>query len=476
MIRRWAIPMLLCIAASTAWADPPEDPADLPAGAVVDEVDDEPAETVDQQLQGLIEAIENAETPAHAVDAYAQAGRIRRGDLGINQAYMKKMLGFGQIQSAVYAARWLLKHDETDGVAWAVLAYFEVSRSHMPQALAAAVRAAEQLPDDPGVMHNLGLLAAWYESQDDPRGVSIEAARAVRDRIDAWLEADAFAGIYQTVADNVAVFNEDLAALNDELDQVADTMDAVRDEAEFIQEEIDALEYEIYALQRELDTIRYRIYICRVRAGQRDVIIADKRQTVRRLQAKATLTDAEQRQLDRLLWELDIAENRRGRLADVGRLGDLRDQADELRDEIHDLLMERASAINEIRRLERDFADLKLDRRDVEREADGVRRERDGYLGELFRYEQWELPLIDGQRIDPAAARRQAQRSVSQGAEPELVDEPTQKLRMARQYLRTGMDDRAREILADIVETAPASDAAVEAQELLDELIEPVPE
>ena len=47
---------------------------------------------------------------------------------------------------------------------------------------------------------------------------------------------------------------------------------------------------------------------------------------------------------------------------------------------------------------------------------------------------------------------------------------------MARQYLRSGMDDKAREILADIIEAHPASDAAVAAQALLDERIEPIEE
>ncbi|MHC4985222.1 MAG: hypothetical protein ACYTFO_03610, partial [Planctomycetota bacterium] len=336
MIRRWTFFILLGVAVSTAWAEPPDAPADPPADATADAAAADSALTVDEQLQSLIEAIEDAETSAHAVDAYAQAGRLRRGDLGVNQAYMKKMLALGQVQNAVYAARWLLKHDEDDGVAWAVLAYFEVSQGHMPLALNAGVRAAQQLPDDPGLMHNLGLLVAWYESQEDPRGVSPEAARAVRDRIDAWGQADAFIAVRQIVRDNVAVFDEDLTALNGELDEIADVMDTIRYEAEEIQGVIDALEYEIYSLQRELDTIRYRIYICRVEGAQRDVIITDKRRAVRRLRAKATLTDAEQRRLDRLLWELDLAENRRRLLDDVGRLADLQDQAGELRDEIHD--------------------------------------------------------------------------------------------------------------------------------------------
>ena len=342
--------------------------------------------------------------------------------------------------------------------------------------LDAAVRAAQQLPDDPGVMHNLGLLMAWYEAQDDPRGVAVETVRAIRSQFNTWQEDEAFAAVYQAVQENVTVFDEDLDVLGAEQDELADVMDAVRDEAAIIQEEIDALEYDIYALQRELDTIQYRIYICRVRAGQRDIIIADKRQTIRRLEAKPTLTDAERRRLNRLLWELEIAENRRGRLDDVARLTDLRDQADDLRDEIRELVIERASAINEIRRLERDFAELKLERRDLDRAVEEVRRRRDGYLSELFRHEQWELPLIDGQRIDPAAARRQTQHSADRQAEPTVIDEPTQKLRMARQYLRSGMDDKAREILADIIEAHPASDAAVAAQALLDELIEPISE
>jgi len=467
--------ILLCLAVAAVWADAPADPVDPPPDAATDQVDD-PGLTIEEQLEGLIEAIDNAETPAHAVDAYAQAGRVRRGDLAVNQAYMKKMLGFGQIQSAVYAARWLLKHNEDDGVAWAVLAYFEVSRAHMPPAVDAAVRAAQQLPDDPGVMHNLGLLMAWYEAQDDPRGVAVETVRAIRSQFNTWQEDEAFAAVYQAVQENVTVFDEDLDVLGAEQDELADVMDAVRDEAAIIQEEIDALEYDIYALQRELDTIQYRIYICRVRAGQRDIIIADKRQTIRRLEAKPTLTDAERRRLNRLLWELEIAENRRGRLDDVARLTDLRDQADDLRDEIRELVIERASAINEIRRLERDFAELKLERRDLDRAVEEVRRRRDGYLSELFRHEQWELPLIDGQRIDPAAARRQTQHSADRQAEPTVIDEPTQKLRMARQYLRSGMDDKAREILADIIEAHPASDAAVAAQALLDELIEPISE
>lgn len=459
--------MLVLSVSALAWGDPPEDAATEGTEALS-------AEEVEAQLLVLIEAIEQAETLPHAVDAYSQAGRLARGDPGINEAYLMKMLEFGQVQNAVYAARWLLRHDPDHGMAWAVLAYFEAENAVLPKALEAAAHAAGQLPDDPGVMQNAGILVAWYEAQSDPPHLPPGVGREIARSKEQWMAHPAFAESYEWLRGDLTEYADRAEAAERELQILQDEMDGLRSDGAVLQEEADLLDYQLYSLSYELRSVEFRIYVYSVQANEANILIADKNLTIRQLERLAPLTPAQQATVDRLKWEIEILAGRDRRLG--GRtVAQLRLLAADLREEIRATERELVAVMSELRRMDREYDSLGLEKRQYAAELEAVTEDQSTYLRHLHRDIEWELPLVNGERIDPALARRAASaRGDSQPAAE--IDAPSSKLQLAKQYVRGGMPAKAIEILQTLIETAPDSSAAAEARVLLAELLAQPPE
>jgi len=77
---------------------------------------------------GLTEAIEKAGDPSAAVEAYARAPRAEPDNPHLTEAYLRRMVALGAPQLAEKQAEEAVARNPQDGVAWAVLAFWQRRR------------------------------------------------------------------------------------------------------------------------------------------------------------------------------------------------------------------------------------------------------------------------------------------------------------------------------------------------------------
>ena len=119
-------------------------------------------------LEALTEVISRAELVADAVSAYNAANAVERGNVEVNLAYMKKMLTFGKVDYAVYAARSVLSAEPDNALALSVIGYCDATAGDVESALPGIIRALEQLPDNESLLADAGQLLAWLDVQERP--------------------------------------------------------------------------------------------------------------------------------------------------------------------------------------------------------------------------------------------------------------------------------------------------------------------
>jgi predicted nucleic acid-binding Zn-ribbon protein len=482
---RLTILVLVVVGVGVAQADPPvEEPTDPSAQTdVTDPTEDGDdalaeldAEQVAAELQRLTTAIEDVETQAQADELFSEASRFDRDDPGVNQAYLKRMLQFGQVQKAVYAARRLLKFSDREGIAFAVLAYYEADQGYLAKAFPEAVLAAELLPLDPGVMHNAGALVAWYEFQEDVSYVPEEVRQALLLNGAIWGEHPDFAAAYANVNAIMSAYESRLVEIDDLLIEIEASMDAVEAKIEVMVERL-------YPIDRELRALRHDLYAAKQRLAGQYWTTAQLKARIRAandrisvLAGRADLTPSQLEELARLeervrFWQRDLSWS-----YDPRSERQIRERIFQLRDEIRDVQRERDEVITEIRIEQRRLAALKDDRREADKQLDDIERLKQKALGIRDKRASWQLPMVNGEQIDLAAIQAQSRaRNVSRPpAKPGEFD-AGKSLQMARQYASGGRKDLAIELLEKILAEAPDSGEAVEAEELLNELTRPSP-
>ena len=479
---KWVLGMLIgWVFVCAAIADgPATQPADVAIEATVADSaaisDQLSEEEITAELARLAEAIEHAESAHQADDLLMEAMRLDRDDQEVNDAYMRQMLRFGRIQNAVYAARRLLKYTDEHGMAWAVLAYFEAERGFLPKAFPAAMRAAELLPADPGVMHNAGALVAWYEYQDKLPFIPEDAQRAAVLNLQTWLDSPDFAGTHEFVREVMVGYDKQVQEIENLVAELATTLDEL-DERIFTEAE------RLYVIDAEMRALKHDLYAAEMRlvgkywsVAQLREKISSNRGAIRRLEDESSLTDAERERLAKLreevrYWQDDVddAEDSRTRRQ-------IRERIFYLQDELRDVQREWEERYTQVRILKRKANAVEDDQDDALRQMKDLIKERRLVLGVRDKRVEWELPLVDGQRIDVAEARVTAQkRQRVRNPIPPKRFEPDQAVQLARQYLRAGRSDRAVDLLEEVIEIAPDSKAATEAEAILDELINPTP-
>ena len=413
------IALLLIVGTSLSQAEPPtEEPTDPPRPTV----ESTKAELAKQELERLVAKMEMAETEEEVDKLFGEACSVDRDDRSVNRAYLSRMLKFGQVQKAVYAARRLLKLNGNDGLAAATLAYYEADRGYLQLAFPEAIRAAALLPEDPGVMYNAGALAAWYEHQKEPLTISREIRQVMREDLPGWMDEPAFAESYHLIDERMTAYEAQTAAAETEIDE--------------INAEIRPIENRIEDLTDDADYYTDKI------DGYKDRI----------------------RDLTR-----EMRENTTSSLRDDY----LREQISKYREWIRDAERNRDPLLDRIKDERRKINALEADRREAERELVQIERGMKGLFGtEDDRIILWELPLIDGQRIDLEALR-----ATREGAAREARRTPSgdtskggKAMQLAKQYIRAGRKDLAIPLLEEVIALDPDSDLAAEADRLLRDL------
>ena len=468
--------VLLAIGVGGAFGDPP-DQTDPAVEDPIVETDNDETDIPDEddqialELERLVTAIETAETVAAADGFFSEASRYDRDDPGINQAYLNRMLQFGQVQKAVYAARRLLKFSDREGIAFAVLAYYEADQGYLAKAFPEAVRAAELLPQDPGIMHNAGALVAWFEYQDDVSYVPEEVRQALLLNESAWRDQPDFAAAYDHVNALMDAYETRIVEIHDLLIAIEASMDA-------IDAKIEVMVERLYPIDRELRALRHDLYAAEQRligqywtTAQLQGRIRAANTRIGALTARGNLTAAQQEELARLeeqvkFWHRDLDWS-----YDPRSERQIRERIFQLRDEIRQVQRERDEVITEIRIEKRQLDALKDDRREADKQLDDIESQKKKALGIRDKRATWQLPMVNGEQINlPAIQAESRARNVSRPpAKPGEFD-AAKSMQMARQYASGGRKDLAIELLEAILAKAPQSEQATEAEELLNEL------
>ncbi len=374
------------------------------------------AVTAPADLAGCIRAIRGAADTRAAMAAYARGCSINRNSLQLQEAYVLAMLRFGRPKIALFPARKLLAIKPSHPMAWAVVGYDQAKRKRLAKALEATLRAAQKLPDNPGVLHNAGQLLAWYENQTKPPAMS-DASIQVIQKAKASLAKNEF----------FARARKKIQAAYDEREQLRKQhqtkVDAAKGEAEEILEAGKEIDRALADLADEIKSRKQNI--------------ADLRREYRRLRDKPEGVPTAGR---RATLNFRITEERR-------RLKKLEDNFAAVRLGGQQVLAKLRRKLVEVKRLERDM------KRELARKPIRFR---------------WDPPAVggvvtpEGPRIAPTSTAPTATGSKDQLAEA--------RLRMADLYLKNHMPEKAAKILNKIIATYPKTAAAAKAKSILAKL------
>ncbi|MFB3890909.1 MAG: hypothetical protein ACE15C_02670 [Phycisphaerae bacterium] len=134
----------------------------------------------DDNTAAMVKAINSAQDPSAAVQAYADAMAGGRKDLKVQRAYIRKMVDLGSPEMAYSQALTMVALDPNNGLAWAVIAYVSARKGEAAAALSNISLAAQNFPDDPFIQRTAAQLIAWYDSKPHPElaeGVKLLVAR-----------------------------------------------------------------------------------------------------------------------------------------------------------------------------------------------------------------------------------------------------------------------------------------------------------
>jgi hypothetical protein len=151
-----------------------------------------------------LEAMKAAADPSAAVAAYAAGLAVNQSDPRLYEAYIRRMLDFGELALVQQPAAKLAELDPSNGLAWGILATNAGASRQMNEALTDILKALKLAPDDPFVLNAAGQLFAWYDKEPDKSAVSPAIGDEV-ERVSATLkDNEAYAAGYKVVSEQLA--------------------------------------------------------------------------------------------------------------------------------------------------------------------------------------------------------------------------------------------------------------------------------
>ncbi len=218
--------------------------------------DDSPPGTLDS----LIGEIRQARDIRTAASLYAKARAIDPKNADLYRAYMCKALKCGFPRVAYYAAAELTQLDRRDGQAWSVMAYQNAVRQEYRLALSASVQAADLLPGNSSVLNNLAYLLGWYEGLPIPPKLNDSVAQSLAVQKSNWLKSPLFAKCYNDTLVAAKAYNERLAQCKEKALQTRRQIDTLTNLAKKLNAAaassasfIDACDARINSLQATLE-------------------------------------------------------------------------------------------------------------------------------------------------------------------------------------------------------------------------------
>lgn len=391
-------------------SDPPGEPTSRPAAEA-------------EALEAAIAEIEAATDPQEAWEAWTHGCAIDRDHPPLHEAQMRRMLAFGLPRYARGPAWALTRTDGTYPLAWALLGYIAGKNGRLHDAASYTIRAGLDAPENEGVLHNLGLIVAWYDLEEDARRrIPTVLREKLTDQRGDWNDHEAYRKARESVEEDYVALERIRVKWEKSIAEAEDELDPLRREVAAYQRRLRSLENDVRSHIRQKD--RYEEELAGV---QREI---DERRR------RGENDDSQQRRAHELG---KLIEREKEKIRELNREGE----------KVHD---EGKGVFRQAAKLEDELKDM--------------RRKLRAELAQNQPDFDFVPPAVDG-RIVPE--REDVRLDVS---DPFVApEEPEEKLatrmEMAELYLKNNMPGKAAEILRKVVLHHEGTEEAERAQELL---------
>ncbi|MCE5327762.1 MAG: hypothetical protein LLG01_15255 [Planctomycetaceae bacterium] len=386
----------------------------------------------------VIAAIGRASNLKEAGEAYVAARNVDKKNPQIYQAYIGKLLQLGQARLAMIPAQELKALDGQNPQAAGVIGYNLAMRGKIGEALSHLVCAAAADGDNPGLIHDIAVLSVWVARSEEKAGAPADGAALVANVAESMKSKN---GFEQAQAAATAAFDHraDAAkALQDKLPQYQEVLNRAKTEGS----EIDARVSQLNSMWNQCDSM------CR-----------QAQQDLQRLTSDANYAN----------MSADQQASQRRSCED--RIRQARNDGARVQQEYNRIRSLAAARIGRIKKAQQDI--------DNTTKAIEQAGKRDPVL-------EWKPPAVNGMVVAEAAAPAGGAPPVEAVGNPTPPADPaggaavtvppsgtpnaaaTTQLKKAKLFLANDMRDKAVKLLEEIVDKYPDSDAAKEAQQLLD--------
>ena len=383
-----------------------------------------------KKLAAYIQVIKTEKDPSVVLRAYTRACSLDRMNMQLNSAYMRRMLQLGRPQAAYVSAKILSNQDVDAGLAWAMIGYTMGRAGNYRESIAATARALEFNSDDESIMNNAGQLAAWFDNAKFPPKVGDREKRILARLAPKFKKSKSYTDAYTRVSTMYATSKQDRSGMEGRLLSAQKEYNKVRTAELTMRSTLKRLGSQFRQLSARLNKIE-----------------KDLRQNRNNL----NLRDEYGRQV----------YDTRAILAENSRLEKERDAAKKKQNE----LKKEATPLGPQVRLAE--AKGKMLRKEVSECNIALKKIRPAILKVL----RWDPPSVDGVFTEEAAHTPKVIKPTTRPSSTIMTtDDETKaakKYKMAKLYASNDKNQRAREIILDILTKYPKTKAATQARELL---------
>ncbi|MCE5325171.1 MAG: hypothetical protein LLG01_02030 [Planctomycetaceae bacterium] len=382
-----------------------------------------------------IEAISEAKDIAAATGALAEAQKLDPDNPKALDAYLRRAIALGRPQKAFAAAEQLARLQGENALAQGLLGYCLAMRGSFMEASAATVKAAAVAPENSGVMFNIGVLTKWREVDPTHAMIPPAAVDTLHSNLARWSSRSGF--------------SEGSDSADKALAQRAVRVEQVRQRLEPAQKKVEELTKPIPAPAgrgRKAKAAPVDPAEALKAKAQKEKQAAEKQMAaavaaIQKIRA-STPNNADKKTVDKAVTA--IAKNQQAYV-----------QAQ----------VTRAEAIRRVKAAEEAIATKDAPLKNAKAAVESIQKEMDRVATATPLFD-WRPPTIDGQAFVDKDSRLAPVAGDGEGAPASDAS----KLEVAKALIQNNRPQPAIKILGEIIDHDPNSDAAKEAQKLMDQI------
>ena len=212
----------------------------------------QPSQLTVEELRDAIRKVATTNDLREATSVYAavatRAGRSKE----LHEVFMRKMLEMDLPHRAGGAARALVKIERDNGLAWAVLGYYDTNNDQVPRGFQETVIAAPLLPHDDNILYNLGQAASWYDIEGPKTRFDSNAVGSLEQHRALWSQNGAFQEGYNRIQEGNEHHEGLIADVEDEIEEIDAEVQDLTDRHGELEDEIADVRATIEDLERIL--------------------------------------------------------------------------------------------------------------------------------------------------------------------------------------------------------------------------------